>query len=52
MITRVFVDIETLPPREEDLAKFPKVCGCDEEQFRKLALTGDYGRVLAIGIIV
>lgn len=52
MITRVFLDIETLPPRREDLANFPKVCDCDEEQFRKLALTGDYGRVLAVGIII
>lgn len=52
MVTRFFVDIETLPPREEDLVRYPKVCGCDEEQFRRLALSGDYGRVLAIGIIV
>lgn len=52
MMTRVFVDIETLPPNKEDLARFPKVCNCDEEQFRNLALTGDYGRVLAIGIII
>ena len=52
MITRVFLDIETLPPRREDLANFPKVCDCDEEQFRKLALSGDYGRVLAVGIII
>jgi 3'-5' exonuclease len=52
MITRVFVDIETLPPKKEDLARYPKVCDCDEDEFRKLALTGDYGRVLAIGIII
>lgn len=52
MMTRVFVDIETLPPNKEDLVRFPKICNCDEEQFRKLALTGDYGRVLAIGVII
>jgi DNA polymerase elongation subunit (family B) len=48
----VFTDIETLPPDKNDLARFPKVCECSEEQFRKLALTGDYGRVLTIGVIV
>jgi hypothetical protein len=52
MMTRIFVDIETLPPNKEDLLRFPKVCNCTEDQFRKLALTGDYGRVLAIGIII
>ncbi len=49
---RVFCDIETLPVDRELLAGFPKVCDCDEEAYRRLALTGEYGRVLAIGVIV
>lgn len=36
----------------ELLAGFPKVCDCDEEAYRRLALTGEYGRVLTIGVIV
>lgn len=49
---RVFIDIETLPPERERLAQYPKLCDCDETEFRKLALDGDYGRVLVIGVIV
>jgi DNA polymerase elongation subunit (family B) len=52
MALRIFCDIETLPPEKEALVNFPKVCDCDEEEYRKLALTGDYGRVLTIGVIV
>jgi hypothetical protein len=52
MVMRVFADIETLPPERDVLAHHPKLCGCDEAEFRKLALDGDYGRVLTIGIIV
>jgi 3'-5' exonuclease len=49
---RVFCDIETLPVDREFLAGFPKVCDCDEDAYRRLALTGEYGRVLTIGVIV
>ncbi|HEX8456386.1 MAG TPA: ribonuclease H-like domain-containing protein [Pyrinomonadaceae bacterium] len=52
MAMRVFIDIETLPPERESIARHPKVCDCDEEAFRKLSLTGDYGRVLTIGLII
>jgi 3'-5' exonuclease len=52
MFRRVFCDIETLPPPKETLAKFPKICDCDEEQFRRLALSSDYGRILAISVII
>jgi 3'-5' exonuclease len=52
MTCRYFIDIETLPPSRDDLSRFPKVCNCDEQEFRNLALTGDYGRVLTIGIII
>lgn len=52
MSLKFFIDIETLPPSKDDLAHFPKVCDCDEQEFRNLALTGDYGRVLTIGVII
>lgn len=52
MAMRVFCDIETLPIEKESLARFPKVCDCGEEEYRRLALTGEYGRVLAIGVIM
>src|SRR5829696_10275873 len=49
---RVFVDIETLPPERDALARHPKLRDCDEAEFRRLALDGDYGRVLVIGVII
>jgi len=52
MAMRVFCDIETLPVEKDKLAKYPKVSGCDEEEYRRLALTGEYGRVLTIGVII
>jgi hypothetical protein len=52
MTLKIFCDIETLPPEKTALTNFPKIRGCDEEEYRKLALTGDYGRVLTIGVIV
>lgn len=52
MAMRVFCDIETLPVEKEALAAYPKVCNCGEVEYRKLALTGEYGRVLTIGVIV
>ncbi|HEV7375247.1 MAG TPA: ribonuclease H-like domain-containing protein [Pyrinomonadaceae bacterium] len=48
----VFLDIETLPPDEASLEKCGLPCEKDSEEFRKLALSGDYGRVLTIGLIV
>jgi DNA polymerase elongation subunit (family B) len=51
---RVFVDIETLPPdksNNDNLAQAEIIAYSDEE-FRRLALDGDYGRVLTIGLIV
>jgi hypothetical protein len=52
MGTRVFLDIETLPPDE----RAPRAISSDgpvaDEEFRGLALDGDWGRVLAIGLVV
>lgn len=66
MPKRIFVDIETLPPGEEmrelfaaelmlhcaDKQSVTSVPEKVEEEFRKLALSGEVGRVLAIGVIV
>lgn len=52
MATKVFLDVETLPPDESD-----PVCGREsgsrtEEGFRQLALNPQYGRLLCIGLII
>lgn len=66
MTKRIFVDIETLPPGEEMRERFAAelMLHCAEnqpassapekveEEFRKLALSGEVGRVLAVGVIV
>ena len=52
MVMRIFCDIETLPVEKNALLNYPKVCDSDDEQYRRLALTGEYGRILTIGLIV
>lgn len=52
MLMRVFLDIETLPPDREGAVTCQRVARCTEEGFRELALDGNYGRVLAIGMII
>src|ERR1041384_3160749 len=54
MVRRIFVDIETLPPDKGTSATgLPEeITACSEEEFRRLALDGDYGRVLTIGGII
>ena len=54
MARRIFVDIETLPPdRDASTISLPEeVTACSDEEFRRLALDGDFGRVLTIGLIV
>lgn len=51
---RIFVDIETLPPDKDDCARGAgeEVAGCSDEEYRRLALDGDFGRVLTVGVIV
>lgn len=49
---KVFLDIETLPPDIESAVTCQKIARCTEEEFRALALDGNYGRVLAVGIII
>ncbi len=54
MARRIFVDIETLPPDKGGAAV--GVCeelgSCSDEEFRRLALDGDFGRVLTVGVVV
>lgn len=66
MVRRVFLDIETLPPCEEQRDRIPvslvrKLARrrrsddgeeCSEEQYRRLALHGECGRLLTISVIV
>jgi hypothetical protein len=52
MVTKVFLDVETLPPDESDpLPGCESGSGTDEE-FRQLALKPEFGRILCIGLIV
>lgn len=48
---RIFIDIETLPPEtcphEECRGK-----ACPDEEFRRLALRAEFGRILCVGLIV
>jgi hypothetical protein len=49
---RIFLDIETLPPAE---CGHPGCNGrdpCEDEEYRKLALKAEQGRVLCVGLIV
>ena len=52
MITKVFLDIETLPPDETAAHLISATSPTADEEFRRLALNGDWGRVLTIGLIV
>lgn len=48
------MDIETLPPDKSDggCRMREEIAACSDEEFRRLALDGDIGRVLTIGLIV
>src|SRR5205085_5964263 len=54
MVRRIFVDIETLPPdKGSTVVSAPEEIGtCSDEEFRRLALDGDYGRILTIGLLI
>ena len=49
---RVFLDIETLPPDQNATAAISSLESRSDEEFRDLALSGDWGRVLTIGVVV
>ena len=48
------MDIETLPPDRGSSAigVREEIVSCSEEEFRRLALDGDFGRILTIGVII
>jgi hypothetical protein len=54
MMRRIFVDIETLPPDKGSalVGVREEIGSYSEEEFRRLALDGDFGRVLTVGVIV
>lgn len=52
MTMKVFLDIETLPP-DENAAHLISTAGAStDKEFRELSLSGDWGRVLTIGLVV
>ncbi|HWT02898.1 MAG TPA: ribonuclease H-like domain-containing protein [Pyrinomonadaceae bacterium] len=52
MAQRVFLDLECIPPDKNDPAHQEKLASCTEEEYRGLALRGEYARILCIGLIV
>ena len=51
-MSRVFLDIETLPPEKDDPLISDRIEQLPDEDFRKLALDGEYGRLLCIGLVI
>lgn len=52
MTTRVFLDIETLPPDKGASRVISSAGAVTDEEFRGLALNGDWGRVLTVGLVL
>jgi hypothetical protein len=52
MVTKVFLDAETLPPDESDPLQGCESGSGTDEEFRQLALKPEFGRILCIGVIV
>lgn len=52
MPQRVFLDIECIPPDKNDPTVEDKIAACTEEEYRGLALRGEYARILCIGLII
>lgn len=52
MTKKIFLDIETLPPDKNDPLIRDRVARCSDEEFRKMALNGAYGRLLCIGLVL
>jgi predicted PolB exonuclease-like 3'-5' exonuclease len=51
MAQRVFLDLECIPPDKNDPVHQEKLASCTEEEYRGLALRGEYARILCIGLI-
>lgn len=52
MAKRIFLDTETIPPDKSGSLIRDKIQHYTEEEYRKLALDPEYGRLLCIGLIV
>lgn len=52
MFKKIYLDVETLPPEKDDPLIHDRTAQCSEEEFRKLSLNCEYGRLLCIGLIV
>jgi len=48
---KFFIDAETLPPDKDDPLIKNKINGYTDDEYRQFALSGEYGRLLCIGII-
>jgi len=49
---KVYLDCETLPPDKNDPLVHNKIAQCTEEEYRKLALSSQWCRLLCIGLII
>jgi hypothetical protein len=49
---RIYLDAETLPPERDDPLIQHIVAKDDEEEYRKLALSSQYARILCVGMII
>ena len=52
MAQHVFLDLECIPPDKNDPVHQEKLASCTEEEYRGLALRGEYAQILCIGLIV
>jgi hypothetical protein len=52
MAKRIFIDCETLPPDRSDPLIRDKTEAFSEDEYRKLALVPEYGRLLCVGLII
>jgi hypothetical protein len=52
MVRRIFLDVETLPPDRGDRIVHAHAAQSADEEFLKLALNAEHGRLLCIGLIV
>lgn len=49
---KVFLDLESVPPEKDDHVIGDRVGQMTDEEYRALALNGEYGRLLCIGLII
>lgn len=52
MSMKVFLDLESLPPAKDDPLVSDRLAQITDEEYRRMALDGKYGRLLCIGLII